>query len=433
MSVNVTPPSIGPTVNVSVDPLAVQRAEAAAAAAEAAKVAAETAATTAASSAAAAASSKTDAEAAAAAASASESAAAASQAAAAASAAAALASEIAAGTSETNAAISAAAAAASQSAAAASAAAAAASESAAAASASAASTSETNAAASAAAATTQAGIATTKAGESATSATDAEAAKNAVEGILDFTTGNLYRGNGTGIAAVNEVDLLKNKTIFEKSVVEAFSTPSVFAWDNVNRSDTAVFSGAGNLDSGQAWQNLAGQNGNVVGNTVRLATTINQNAVLAFERTSFSSTGSVLCDFVWRGDNNTNGRFFIGKDADNGICFRIGIFTNSIIARIAGVETIINSNSISLDVSQANAFTKLRMSILLVRGGLSNKGYAVITFKDLNVSLIASGSGFDTAVNNIFSAASEVKYIGLQMSTSISVGVGINNLKCFSI
>mgnify|MGYP000279301820 CR=1 FL=1 len=347
----------------------------------------------------------------------------------------------AAATSEANAASSASAASTSETNAAASASAASTSETNAANSASAAATSETNAANSASAASTSetnaansASAAATSETNAATSASEAEAAKDAVEAITDFTDGNIYRGNGTGISAVNETDFLKSKVPFNSSLVAAgFDIFRSDIWDNVNRPNTIVFSGAGVSDSGHTWQTLAGQSAHVDNNAVRLATNINQYAATAVERTIFGARGSFLAEFTLQSQNNGSGRFWFGKDADNGFHIRLGYFRNQVIARVAGVETVIASENQSLDVSQAVNQSLIPYRVMFIRGGVNNKSFLSISCPLLNLTFTVEANVLDAWESQIFSANTDVKYVGLSVPRNVGLGIYLYNFRLTTI
>ena len=347
----------------------------------------------------------------------------------------------AAATSEANAASSASAASTSETNAAASASAASTSETNAANSASAAATSETNAANSANAANTSetnaansASAAATSETNAATSATEAEAAKDAVEAITDFTDGNIYRGNGTGIEAINETTFLQNKTPFASSVLAAgMHIFGADIWDNVNRADTTIFSGAGVSDSGHNWQTLAGQGAHVSNNSVRLATTINQYAATAVERSIFGARGSFLAEFTFQSQNNGDGRFWFGKDADNGFHIRLGYFRSQVIARVAGVETIIASENQSLDVSQAVNQSLIPYRVMFIRGGVNNKSFLSISCPLLNLTFTVEANVLDAWESQIFSANTDVKYVGLSVPRNVGLGIYLYNFRLTAI
>jgi hypothetical protein len=72
---------------------------------------------------------------------------------------------------------------------------------------------------------------------SATSASEAEAAKDAVEAIADFTDGNIYEGNGTGIIAVSKKrffgDSFLQQTGFVGEVINGVTPTSDAVFDNI--------------------------------------------------------------------------------------------------------------------------------------------------------------------------------------------------------
>jgi len=266
--------------------------------------------------------------------------------------------------------------------------------------------------------------------DAAQSATDAEAAKNAVEAITDFTEGNIYRGNGTGIEAVNETDFLKSKVPFNSSIVGAgFDLFRANVWDNVNRPNTLVFSGAGVSDSGHAWQTLAGQPAHISNNAVRLATNINQYAATAVESNIFGVRGSFIAEFSFQSQNNGAGRFWFGKDADNGFHIRLGYFTNQVIARVAGVETIIASQNQSLDISQGINQGTLPYQIIFTRAGVLNKSFLGISCPLTGLSFRVEANVLDTWESQIFSANTDVKYFGLSVPKTVALGVYLNNFR----
>ena len=85
-------------------------------------------------------------------------------------------------------------------------------------------TAETNAGNSATAAASSASA-------SATSATESEAAKTAVEAILDFTDGNVYQGDGVGIAALSREDFGNQKELQTLSFLgQSFDAFNLHSW-----------------------------------------------------------------------------------------------------------------------------------------------------------------------------------------------------------
>jgi hypothetical protein len=283
----------------------------------------------------------------------------------------------------------------------------------------------------------------TSASEAAVSATNALSSKNAAESArneivekVNFTgaaQGDLLERNSEGVFVPKSARLINHSKVpFQKSPVIQYRDLSLFAWDNGVRPDTPLFSGAGTLDSGQNWLNLSGQNGRIVQQLVTLSTNITGDHILAFERTQFGTTGNLVCDFIWRGNNNTFGRFFIGKDTNNCILFRIGYFTNQIIARVNGVETVIASSSLNVLISRAIALSLIRCRVILCRNGVSGENYLALKIHDLNHNLEAT----DTQIGSLmsfFTSAQDVKYIGLSVNNQDNLGIGISNLKCYSI
>lgn len=219
------------------------------------------------------------------------------------------AAQAAAETAETNSAASAAAAAASETAAAASeaaaatdAAASAASQSAAAASATAAASSATLSEAWAESPTEPGGVGTksakTWAGESATSATQAEAAKDAVDAILDFTDGNVYQGDGAGIAAFSREDFGAQKEIYVNSV-------------NANY-----------IEYARLWGNLTNLKG---GNGLRPIPFNDFNYQYDFNNPLGSGVGELVLDASYRQSSSMTDfvDFIVGVDDSNYIYIRL--------------------------------------------------------------------------------------------------------------
>ena len=244
---------------------------------------------------------------------------------------------------------------------------------------------------------------------------------------------DIIKAGATGFEAIAHKEALKSKVPFEKSPINANDIHNIFAWDNVDRPDTGAFGGAGSLESGQQWQTLVGQTARVDNNTVILATNIAQNAVTAFERQGFSGTGSVLCKFSIISQNNGQGRFYIGKDEDNGIAIRIGYFNNQIIARDSGVETILASESMNVNISQAINRSYVDVSVLFIRGGVNDNAFVSLSIQEIGLYLEAFGSSASAAINSIFLSANDVKYFGVQTLIALAAGVGIRNLRCYNL
>jgi hypothetical protein len=115
---------------------------------------------------------------------------------------------------------------------------------------------ETNAAAS----ETAAGTSKTNA---ASSETAAEAAKTAVEAITNFTNGNVYQGNGTGIAALSREDFGNQIELVDKTYLQF--NKALLAWDNFNRPNGSL----GNTDSGITWGFYGGEAHDILNSSMK--------------------------------------------------------------------------------------------------------------------------------------------------------------------
>ena len=233
-----------------------------------------------------------------------------------------------------------------------------------------------------------------------------------------------------GLAYANQAIYLTEFISFDASVIATeINVPNTTIWDNVNRADTPVFSGAGVADSGQAWQTLAGQAAHVSGKRIRLATTINQYAATAIERSTFGSTGSFMAKFQFNSQNNGSGRFWFGKDAENGFHIRLGYFTNQIIARVNGVETVIATEKQSLNLSQAINQKPVNYKMYFSRKGVDDKSFLRIVSDDTGLNFTVESDVLDEWEAQIFGANTDVKFFGLSVASSLGIGCYLKNFR----
>jgi hypothetical protein len=109
-------------------------------------------------------------------------------------------------------------------------------------------------------ATTQAQNSSISAGQSAASAAAAAASSALITTKAEVnivTAGNVLRADGTLFKSISEVEFLRSKTPFSRSILGAlFNSKNIYGWDSFDRPNTV--SGLGNADSGQAWETIGG-------------------------------------------------------------------------------------------------------------------------------------------------------------------------------
>ena len=256
-------------------------------------------------------------------------------------------------------------------AAAASASAAATSEGEAAASETAAATSESNAAGSATAAANSAMAAANSATAAAASETAAEAAKDAVEGITDFTAGNIYRGDGTGIAAVNETSFLQALTPHLKSPSAFYPIPNLLAWDNYQRPDITPLTG--NTDNGVSYtQFLTTASSDPMQADVKLENngiegTVNGTWGASQIGVPESETGYIVKSFLSAGGGFGQRGFIIGYSSSTYYLVKINRSSARIDRVIDDVSTEIYSKSFNISFGRTRAGSILTVDFSVLR------------------------------------------------------------------
>lgn len=209
----------------------------------------------------------------------------------------------------------------------------------------------------------------TWAGEAEQSATDAEAAKDAVEAITDFTDGNVYQGDGTGIDSLSREDFGKQIEVFEKSFVyAALGANTITDWDNFTRANGALGNTEGKDEAWSQYSESATTNPiEVLTNSARFrgAETANTPS-FAYLNSHMNDKSKQVTVSRTNTTADYQGLAFF-KDANNWVWVAINQQSILVKKKISGVETTIFSQSILF--SQRYRATALEINASIFSNG----------------------------------------------------------------
>jgi hypothetical protein len=251
-------------------------------------------------------------------------------------------------------------------------------------------------------ATTQAQNSSISAGQSAKSATDAAASSALITNKAEVnivTAGNVLRAHGTVFKSISEVEFLRNRSIFEKSVLNSFGpSPSIRFFDAFQRTNADLLlsdcginyeqiSGTNQISKNGSLQSYLGGSG-ILG---LVPSSVLPNANQSSRVASFSSkmTLAAAGSIAFQG-------IYIWVDANNWYFFGLsGGESNQIVRNLAGVQTVISNNSGS-NLSRANQEIELIFSSQTKRINYINRTRNLI-FTDINLSDILTENNLSSA------------------------------------
>jgi hypothetical protein len=252
--------------------------------------------------------------------------------------------------------------------------------------------------------TEEAGKAFVSAGESAASATDAAASSALITNKAEVnivTAGNVLRADGTLFKSISEVEFLRNRSIFEKSVLNSFGpSPSIRFFDAFQRTNADLLlsdcginyeqiSGTNQISKNGSLQSYLGGSG-ILG---LVPSSVLPNANQSSRVASFSAKMTLAAA---GGSGSAFQGIYIWVDANNWYFFGLsGGENNQIVRNLAGVQTIVLNNSGS-NLSRANQEIELIFSSQTKRINYINRTRNLI-FTDINLSDILTGSNLSSA------------------------------------
>jgi hypothetical protein len=144
------------------------------------------------------------------------------------------------------------------------------------------------------------------------------------------------RADGTKFKSISEVEFLRSKTPFSKSILGSlFNTKNTYAWDAFNRPNTV--SGLGNLDSGQAWEKI-GSSGRIINTYANI-----NNYDFALIPTQGGSSQRIIFGGATEFGNNRSIIAVFYKNQNECLLFRYNAFRIAIQKQVNGVFTDIIS------------------------------------------------------------------------------------------
>jgi hypothetical protein len=251
-------------------------------------------------------------------------------------------------------------------------------------------------------ATTQAQNSSISAGQSAESAEDAEVSSALITNKAEVnivTAGNVLRADGTLFKSISEVEFLRNRSIFEKSVLNSFGpSPSIRFFDAFQRTNADLLlsdcginyeqiSGTNQISKNGSLQSYLGGSG-ILG-LVPSSVIPNANQYIRVASFSAKMTLAAAGGIAFQG-------IYIWVDANNWYFFGLGGGeSNQIVRNLAGVQTVI-SNNLGSNLSRANQEIELIFSSQTKRINYINRTRNLI-FTDINLSDILTGNNLSSA------------------------------------
>lgn len=222
--------------------------------------------------------------------------------------------------------------------------------------------------------------------------------------VIDPTglqAGDLLRHNGTKLVRISEVDFMKSKVPYQKSIIGGMSDlNSAKIWDGFIREGTGTSISVGVADSGQSYVQLEGTNV-VNGNIDKKYLT--GSGVVGIQNTGLLNSGSSTGFNVEIGMlANSNGNRYglvLWLDSNNWLKLVVSASSIYILKKVAGVESV----PFSLNLS----FTHLRVTqnLIISYNGQNN----TISARHVNTGQLVS----PISCSDIIADGNDLTYIGL--------------------
>ena len=272
----------------------------------------------------------------------------------------------------------------------------------------------------------EAGKSFVSATESAESAAAAEDAKNQIldKAQINVTTlGRILRANGTLFESISEVEFLRNKQAFQKSVAFAVSALArVEIWDSFHRPNQT---GLGLSDSGHTWLSFSGaqsfdiSNNLCLGNSVVIPTTfanvIDRGALGAANTNLGLGSAELGCFYSTR---ISEFGFILAVNDSNYLYTRLLTGTLEIYSVIDNVETLLTT--INVNVAPIK-YTNSEESYFLKMYWRTGAGGKVMTFNFNDMA----GFAFDiSGALRTYLDANQIRFFGIRMRRT---SAGSNN------